>query len=291
MFSAIVGLLSLTTAKENPEGPLFFVGLLVLFFALWVKQKSKGVFGYNFALASSFCAHWLLIGAASGEQGDLFSGSVVALVLLLALLKKFSDKAHQFISASFFAAIFFVMPLKSEFEYAFPLVYLVLIPSAVCCIKRYPRVLDLRPLGFAFLMVLGGGVLGISLFEELANEAFFSFGQGVLAIASVFVFYAKQTSKEQKIFAVLSVVLLAFVPLNLGVSLLLIYLGDKFYSKVGLWGGFILFSLFLVRFYYLLSLSFLYKSAVLVVSGLFCLGLWWLFDKRFALIREGQKCD
>ncbi len=293
-----IGFLASLDLLDSAASMISF-GLIFCLFAIGVRYlKRNSVFIGQLTLAFSLVGQMLLIGGI-GEATDSVSLTALATIILeLILLALYPDALHRFLSILFIPAAILVLIFDLEIQETIHILIIALAVGAVAIWESETYLLKKLP--FNFYHPLGYGLV-VSLLYTLIFSILNIFGEPVeihywwlsslaLLLILLALEYFIMTSDQLKtsgltLVLIMGGTLIIFLPtlqapgIVATVLILILAFHRANLLLLGLAAAFL--AMFIILFYYSLTLTLLTKSLILMATGLALLALRFLLIKRF----------
>lgn len=297
LLAAIIACLLLSGSTGNPGFLFIILGLLFGAAAVGLRwAMPKVAFTINLALALSLLGQTLFLGGVWAESRSLWFFALIAMGLQVFLIVVYPDRLHRFLAGLALSGAALLLLLDLDMRETVHLLLWALALGSVLFWEQEARFaaanLDdfARPLGYSLPVALLAIVaLSVGANFNLWPAAWWVSTLGLLAgLLSWLYFMLTQYGLHTNLRLVVGVlagtalVLLPTLPAP-GIVAAVLVLGVGFRrGNRGLVGlACVFFVVFLIAFYYNLELSLLWKSLILLSTGLACFGLRFFFLRRW----------
>ena len=283
------------------------VGIAMIGGAFILLRISKNEFVEHLGLAASLAGQALLVYAMFEFAGhkDILAVWILLTLLQIILVVLMPNYVHRVFS-SFIAAIAFSMAF-TEIKMPYWGSGIVMFIAAICWLKefKYPVHMEkIRAAGYGFTMALillkgvalfGSRIFGYHLSEKESEFWTYPwFGEIIIGVVTIYVVwsllkrYGCILQERTTLVFLIAAILLCVVSLKvqgITVGIVIMILGFSASNRVLLGLGIVSLLFYISTYYYLLDITLLHKSLILLVAGLVLLTLRW-FMLRLIPIHE-----
>lgn len=258
-------------------------------FGYWlISRTDGGAFSEQLGIATGAAGAALIAGGVAAEFDSLWVGFIVSAGLLVLTIALIRDRILQFLIAVMVAG-FYATAILDGRRGDIELDLIALATPVGLLLALLPLRRDVAPAAAAFLLtfpvvtVLTMGAYSGSRFADLGGD----FARGLhilLFLGLAYIHWQRSTSGDARAqtlgFSIVAVVVCFLLPPGGSAAMLLLMyafvVGSRAFAAIGA----LLQLQFLVRYYYLLSISLLDKSLLLMAVGLLLIAAWWFLQRQ-----------